>query len=285
VKRDKTPLPLQIIRWVYPKLEILSPFLARRLFIKIFFSPLGYATPEKERIVFQQAEKFQVTVNEKLVQCYSWGGGPVILLVHGWAGRATQFRKFIEMLTAEGFRVVGFDGPAHGHSQGRQTNIIEFAVALREVYKITGVPQAIIAHSFGGGAVLYAAMNGLPVPKLVNIASPTIGDEIISTYLRAIGGTWKLTGDYFKTYIHKTYNKTFDEFTALYFIRHIPQEIQLLLIHDEDDKEVSVRHAEELLKIYPKAVLFSTRGLGHTRILKDESVIRHCVTFIGKPAS
>ena len=114
----------------------------------------------------REAEKFSVDVKGKKMQCYSWGTGPLVLLVHGWAGRPTQFRKIISALTAAGFRVVGFDGPAHGKSAGTSTNIDEFEDVIKTLYVQVGEPESIIAHSFGGGAVLYAAMNGLHVKKL-----------------------------------------------------------------------------------------------------------------------
>jgi hypothetical protein len=270
-----------MIRWIFPKLESVAPFLARKFFIKIFFTPLRYKVPQKEKDVLSSAEKFQVDIGNKRIQCYSWGNeGPLVLLVHGWAGRASQFRKFIDVFVKEKFRVVAFDGPAHGHSDGRVTNIAEFETALRKVTDRVGEPDAIVAHSFGGGAVLFAAMNGLPVKKLINIASPTIGDEIINTYLKTIGGTWRVTGDFFKSYILRKYQKPFEAFTALHFLKNMPQHIDLLLIHDEEDQEVSIQHPLEILKIYPSAQLYKTMGLGHTRILKDESVIQHCVTFI-----
>ena len=226
-----------------------------------------------------KAVLFEVFIDQKKIQCYQWGEGPVILLVHGWAGRPTQFRKFIEKFVELGYKVVGFDGPAHGASDGATTNIKEFAIAIEKIYEVTGEPEAVLTHSFGGSAVLYAVLQGLPVKKLVNIASPTIGDEIINTYLRAINGSAK-TGEFFKSYILKTQGKPFNEFTSLFFIRNIKQPLQLLLVHDEEDRDVYIRHAEELVKVYPRAQLLRTKGLGHTRILKDEGVINACVTFI-----
>lgn len=255
------------------------PLLAHRFFITIFFTPLNYPVPEKEKVLQDEAEKFSLDVAGKRIQCYAWGAGPVVLLVHGWAGRATQFRKIIYALVRRNYRVVGFDGPAHGHSSGRSTNIQEFEEALIRIYEKVGAPEAIIAHSFGGGAVLYAAMNGLPVKKLINIASPTIGDEIIHTYLKTIKGS-PGTGEFFKSYILEKTGKPFEAYTGLYFIARITQEIDLLLVHDENDEEVPLRHALELMKHYPRAILYKTQGLGHTRILKDEEVIKRCVSFI-----
>lgn len=279
MKKDKTPTTLKIFRWFFPKLELIAPFFAKRLFVKLFFSPLRYTLPQKEEETQKRAARFFITVKSQKIACYSWGGGPMILVVHGWAGRASQFRKFIEALTQLGYRVVGFDGPAHGNSTGNRTNIDEFEEVIKRLYQSFGEPKAIIAHSFGGGAVLYSAMNGLPVKKLINIASPTIGDEIIKTYLRAINGNPK-TGEFFKSYILKKYGKGFNEFTALHFVKNLKQEIDLLLVYDEDDIEVGPQHAEELVKVYPKAKSYRTKGLGHTRILRDEEVIRRCVTFI-----
>lgn len=279
MKNDKTPFLLKFVRWFFPKLERFAPPLAHQYFIKIFFTPLRYPIPEKEREILQQASQFEVVASDKKIQCYSWGEGPIVLLVHGWAGRATQFRKFIPVLNRAGYKAVAFDGPAHGNSAGKSTTILEFEEALKKVYEKVGEPVAIIAHSFGGGAVLFAAMNGLPVKKLINIASPTIGDEIINTYLRTINGSSK-TGDFFRSYMLKNFGKSFDEFTATHFIKNIKQDIKLLLVHDEDDRDVSIDQAHALLKLYPQGRIYQTKGLGHTRILRDEKVIETCVTFV-----
>lgn len=278
-KKDKTPFPLKVVRWLYPKVERVLPSLAHQYFLRLFFTPLRYGVPEKEKKAESFAEKFTLDVADKKIQCYRWGKGKPVLLVHGWAGRATQFRRFIKPLTATGYQVIGFDGPAHGGSTGKRTNIFEFEETLKAIHEKIGEPAAIIAHSFGGSAALFAAMNGLKIYKLINIASPTIGDEIIHTYLKAINGSMA-TKDFFKRQMLKQYGKPFDEFTSMYFIRHLPEPVNLLLIHDQNDKEVSLAHAETLAHAYPAARLIKTKGLGHTRILKDNDVIHQCVTFI-----
>jgi pimeloyl-ACP methyl ester carboxylesterase len=279
-KKDQAPPLLKFVRWFFPKLERLAPSLAHRYFLKIFFTPLKFPVPEKETKAKRFANLSTINVDDKNIQLYSWGEGKeYVLVMHGWAGRGTQFRRFIKPLIKAGYRVVGFDGPAHGESDGKTTNVIEFEPVLRKVYEREGIPAGIIAHSFGGAAALYAAMHGLPIRKLINIGSPTIGDEIIRTYLRNINGSWA-TGEYFKQYMLKTFGRPFDEFTSLYFVQHLPAPVPLLLVHDEDDKEVIMKHPEALIKIYPAAKLLRTKGLGHTRILKDDEVIAACVTFI-----
>ena len=63
---------------------------------------------------------------------WSWGDGPAVYLVHGWAGVGGQLAAFVPPLLAGGFRVVTFDAPGHGASAGRRSSIIHFADALRQ---------------------------------------------------------------------------------------------------------------------------------------------------------
>ena len=275
------PMLLRATQWAFPRLERWAPFLAHRIFRLVFYVPLKYRVPEKEKEYEQSAQQFSIQVDGKKIQGYSWGNAahPYVLLVHGWAGRATQFRKFVHPLMDAGFRVVGFDGPAHGKSEGTKASILEFEKVLQSIFQQVGEPAAVITHSFGGAASLYAAMHGLPIRKLINIASPSIADEILKTYLRAINGSWK-SAEKFKEFVIKRTGKTFEEFTSLYAVQHLPNTIDLLMVQDEDDEEVPMVNAEELMKVYPTAKLLKTSGLGHSRILKDDQVITRCVEFI-----
>ena len=266
-------------------MEKLLPRIANRFFAYLFFRPIGFPTPEKERKSETFAQKFILRVDHMAIQCYQWGNSPrTILVVHGWAGRATQFRRFVKPLIKAGYQVVGFDGPAHGKSSGKTTHINEFLTVIQAIEKRFSKIDGIIAHSFGGVASLYAIAEGLPVKKLVNIASPTIADEIIHTYLKAVGGSVK-TGTAFKKFILRKYGKPFEEYSSLAFIKRVPPDFNLLLVHDADDKEVGISQAEALIEVFPHAKAYKTSGLGHTRILKDNAVIEQVVTFIGRHSS
>ncbi len=279
MKKDNTPLTQRIVRTVYPVLEKVVPSLAHKWFIYIFFTPLRYEMPEKERDIAVKAALSSLVVNGKRIQIYSWGEGPMVLLVHGWAGRGTQFRKIIPALVKAGYRVVGFDGPAHGKSDGKQTNISDFSEVLKQIIKKEGEPVAAIAHSFGGAATLFGIMNGLPIKRLINIASPTIGDGIIGNFLRALNAS-PASAKALKDYVLKTTGKDFDYFSALHSVRNLPNPISLLLIHDENDRDVFIEHPIALLKVYRQAEFLRTSGLGHARILRDQKVIDTCLKFI-----
>ncbi|HMP99985.1 MAG TPA: alpha/beta hydrolase [Cyclobacteriaceae bacterium] len=279
-KKDQTPPILKLLQWGFPKLEFVFPYLAHRLFLQLFFTPINYNRPEKEGKAESFSQTFNLNINGKQVHGYRWGTeGKVVMCIHGWAGRGTQFRRFVKPLLKAGYQVIAFDGPAHGKSQGKRTNILEFEEVLKALVEKFGAPEAVIAHSFGGGVGLFAAMNGLPIKTLINIASPTIGEKIVDTYIKAIGASDK-TRAFFEKEVIKRYGKPFYEYTALHFITQLKNDINLLLVHDEDDKEVSIDHPLALIEKYPQAQLYRTSGLGHTRILKDDVVIKKCVDFI-----
>ena len=83
-----------------------------------------------------------------------------MLLVHGWNGRATQLYRFITPLQQQGYRVLGFDAPAHGHSSGNHTNLAEVSNVILEISRIYGGFHCIVAHSIGGLASLMATIEG-----------------------------------------------------------------------------------------------------------------------------
>src|SRR6478609_3285837 len=147
-KKNKTPFLLKIIPTIFPWMEKFAPWLANRFFIYLFFTPLQYKTPEKELKAESFSEKFVVNVQGKKIQCYRWGNSTrTLLVVHGWAGRATQFRRFVKPFVKSGYQVVGFDGPGHGKSDGKKTTLDEFERAIQEVVANVGNVKAIIAHS------------------------------------------------------------------------------------------------------------------------------------------
>ncbi len=241
---------------------------------------MHYPLPQKEREFLATAGMFQINAQGKRVQCYRWGTvGPKIVMVHGWAGRAGQFRKMIPPFLEAGFQVIAFDGPAHGKSEGKQTNLLEFGEALNQIIEKEGQLKGIVAHSFGGVAVLFAVMNGLPVDRVINIASPTMASQVILNYRKALNAS-ESAGKAFDQHLMKKYGKTFDEFSSLHFVRHLPGPLNLLAIQDENDTEVALVNVEELKRAYPPTTVHLTQGLGHTRILKDESVISLCIGYM-----
>lgn len=278
-KKFKEPRIQQLIRTGFPWLERFAPRLADKLFVHIFFTPFRYKTPEKEEACAREAALTYLDYDGKKVCVYTWGEGPAVWVVHGWAGRATQFRKFIPALNQAGFQVIGFDGPGHGRSEGKQTNALAFREVLDRLEKKCGTPKAIIGHSFGGAVSLLAIAHGLAVPKLIEIGSPADRTAILRSYLKAIHGS-EARIPFFDRYVLQQFGQPFESFTTRQIIRTLQQPLDLLLVHDEDDRDVLIAQPELLVRENPWVKFYRTRGLGHNRILRDEAVINHCIGFI-----
>lgn len=280
MSQTKVPCLLRLVRFLFPILERCSQPLATRLFAWCFFLPLRYRMPAVEYKTFHEAEKVTELFQGKKIQFYSWGQGPVVWVMHGWSGRTTQFRVFIKALTGAGYRVVGFDAPAHGLSQGKMTNVLEFSQLLFRLAEMHGLPQGVVTHSFGGMALLYAVKSGLKINRIVNIAAPTIGQEIINTFLEAVHASPE-TGVAFQQFMIKRFGHTFDQYTISHFIREI-KELDMLMFYDVSDKEVPIAHAHALKAAFPAAELVESAHLSHNALLYDEEVVRRGVEFIGK---
>src|SRR2546427_4662875 len=54
--------------------------------------------PEHETAALAGARRTIVQVGGSPVSVWTWGHGPVVLLVHGWGGRGAQLARFVEPL-------------------------------------------------------------------------------------------------------------------------------------------------------------------------------------------
>jgi len=129
----------------------------------------------------------------------------------------------------------------------------------------------------GGIASIHALLHNRFTEKLIMIGSPTIADEIIKAFADKLRAS-QATVDYFDHYFKKKFGRSFEAFSGQYIIRDL-QGVDILVIQDEDDKDVSMHNAEAIITNYKRAQLLKTQGLGHTRILKNDLVIKACLDF------
>ena len=272
---------MKSIRWAYPKLEKIFPRAAHWLAVQLFFTPLRYPRPERELAAFDDSVRSESVIGGKRTVFYSWGQdqNPVVLLVHGWMGRATQFHYIINKLIENGYQVVAFDGPAHGESKGLKTDIREFQEAIKHVETKYGSISGAIGHSFGGAALIFSMHSGIKIDKLVLIASPTIGIKIVESYAKLLNGSYKTVGAFLELVLKK-FNLSFEEVAASNLASEIDIK-NLLIVHDELDNEVSIEHAEKMSSVVPHAKVYFTNGLGHSRLLRDSGVAETIVNFLG----
>jgi len=278
-RKLRLPLLLRAIRWAFPKVESMAPRVADAWFVKLFFTPVRFRMQPVEQVLLQQAGRFTIRAGGQFVEAYSWGEGPAVLFVHGWAGRGPQFHAFIRAFVAAGFRAIAFDAPAHGLSKGKQTSLVDFKDAIQALHKKEGAFSAIVAHSLGGAATLFALTEGVFAEKLITISTPASDEEILHEFASRIGAS-PAHEAYLRAYVERRLGRQFHHLMAPHFAGALPMPIDWLILHDEQDKEASVKNTELLLKAYPRARAVLTSGLGHIRILRDDGVVSQCLAFV-----
>jgi pimeloyl-ACP methyl ester carboxylesterase len=282
--KKKMPFPLRVIHWTMPKLEKIAPNVAGKWAWKLFFTPFRFPIPKKEQAVGDTANKFTFEAQGYTIQGYEWGSGDkTIFLLHGWSGRATQWMNFIKPLNDNGYKVVAIDGPAHGASSGKMTEIMKYQNILQEALRLYPEIDTMITHSFGGAATMFGFQNGLKLKRFVNIGTPTDADYIVTDFLRRINASAK-SGERFKQRVLKNFGNPFEYYSVKETIK-FADNTDILMIHDRLDKEVPVKHSLDVHEANPKTQLVITEGLGHMRILKDDGVIAKAIEFINEPVA
>jgi pimeloyl-ACP methyl ester carboxylesterase len=274
----KDPWQLVAIRVALRGLSTIAPNLAATTAFKLWFYPRRHAEPAREKAWLASAEQFEVPHDPGSLAAYRWGQGPKVLLVHGWDGRGAQLGAFVEPLSMAGFQVVAFDLPAHGRSSGKKTNMLEAANSIRAMASSLGNIEAVIAHSFGAGALARALASGLSPNKAVMIAPPAT--------LR-----WMADNFFDRLQLNRDIRKRIESRLARDYGESVWQDVSPennvlelkvagLIVHDEGDGDVPFAHGQRLANVWPGAQLQQTRGLGHRRILRDKNVINSIVEFL-----
>lgn len=276
-----------LITFTFKVLGVVSPKLAGRLALRLFMTPTKFRTPRKEKALRESATIKFVTVHERQISVRSWGdeNAPSVLLSHGWGGRCTQMHAFIAPLVDAGYRVVGFDVPAHGDSEGKMTNMMDVAYVISEIVKQEDKPiEAIIGHSFGSGTALLAIDKyDVEVNKVVLIAY--FSDVIwVSRLFGELFDLRESTLEAMRQIAFKRFEKSYEiswdweDVSPVSTVHAVKGD--LFLIHDEYDHEVPAEEAKHLQNAAPHARVMTTSGYGHRKILMNKKVVKEVLNFI-----
>ena len=211
------------------------------------------------------------------IAVWQWGEGPRVLLAHGWGSHAGRLTRFLPELLAAGFGVTAFDAPGHGLSTGSLSSLREFVEAFREVARLVS-PVATIGHSLGAAAAVLGSPPGGTVRAAVLLAPPSE----TSSYPRRFARYVRLApavSDRMAAHLERRLGRL----PELYRPECWPG-VPILVFHDQGDTRVPVREGLAISRAWPETRIVVTRGLGHHRIVGDETVIRRSVRFLARAA-
>jgi pimeloyl-ACP methyl ester carboxylesterase len=259
--------------------SLLLPEYAAALAERLFLTPPKARLPQSTFFDFVDAHAGFVEYRGRNLAAWRWGpaDAPAVLLAHGWGGYAAQMRGFVPQLLASGYRVIAYDQPAHGLSEGRLTGLPDFAGALAAVAASYGGVRHVVAHSLGAVGAALAITRGLQLQSAVLVSPPS---DLVGYSRQFARWTWM------PERLRRRMQAAIEERYGLrWFELEIPRlaprlRTPALVIHDHGDGIVPWSQGAALAQAWPGARLLSTVGLGHGRILGSDIATRAAADFI-----
>jgi pimeloyl-ACP methyl ester carboxylesterase len=276
VRSHAVPWGVRLMRPALAALSALSPTLAAPVAERLFLTAPRHRAPEHETAALASARRTIVHGDSPIV-AWTWGHGPVILLVHGWGGRGAQLARFVAPLVAAGHAVVAFDAPGHGTSPERESSVVAFVRAIHAVNRALGPVRGVIAHSVGAAAAAGALRDGLRAEAAVFIAPPADLTLHADLALETLG-FGRRARELMRERVERRLGVPWATLDVTGFAPRM--RTPLLVVHDREDAEVPWQEGAMIAQAWPGATLTTTGGLGHRRIVRDAGVVSDAAAFV-----
>jgi len=259
----------------------LAPNTVARLMREKGFAIKPFHLSVAQRELLKQAHSFYLEFNHNKIKVFEWGAGPVILLVHGWGGRALQLDSFISALLNRGYKVVAFDQKGHGESSSRFSSYPEFVrstglVAAHYADTLYGV----IAHSIGANSMFKVSEHFERKLKIAVVA-PMDNFLVTLEQMRMRLGIYEKLFAKVIRQIEAESGLDLSDLTVLDYEKINRHDV--LLVHDKFDRVNKVSASHGIQQNLPGSVLMQTEMLGHSRILSNRDVVDRVVAHFATP--
>ena len=276
---------LKFLRTKFKALGMVAPSVAGKSAFDLFCTPYPKYKKRKVPAIFNQAKSINVKVDDDItIHGFEWiptkPNGKTVLIVHGYASCFYKFEQYIAPLLKAGFRVIGFDAPGHGTSQGKYINILIYKNAIEQIIKSCGPIDHFIGHSLGGItlALIAETMENPTAHKFVLIAPATKTTTTFASYFDMMHFSEAIRD----AFINELNSRTAHPITYFEADRAVEKyKGPLLWVHDEGDRVCPYKDLVNFKNSAPENIKFLiTNGLGHNKIYKTQEVIDQIVSFL-----
>jgi len=249
---------------------------------KAFFTPKKHEAKSSDIEILKSGNNFKVKYDAGDLAVTTWGdeSNPKVLLMHGWGGARAQMTGFVNPLLKAGYFVVAYDQPAHGESDGEQTNLLEIAPTMDLMLNQFGKFDFILAHSFGTLITSYALVkrNFPPPTRLVYFGAfnrlldslprfqvlAQLPDELIHVLQEM------MCAKFSEGVLNEIVNEN--------FVKEI--NIPALVFHDRSDEVTPVEDSRAIASAWTHAQYIETNGLSHRGALQSKEVHEQVIKFL-----
>ena len=276
---------LQYLRTKFKTISKLAPATAGRMAFELFCTPYPKYKKRKAPAIFHHAIKRKVVLTDQTkIHGFEWlpskPNDQTVLIAHGYGSYAYKFEHYIAPLLKMGYRVLAFDAPAHGQSEGKHIHVVVYQEAIQKIIEQAGPVHHFIGHSLGALTLSMIAekIDQAEARKFVLIAPATKTTTTFANFFKMMHLNEVTKAAFLQDVSSKT-NHTMDYFAADRALANYKGPI--LWVHDEKDMVCPYEDIINFKENAPSNIKFLiTNGLGHNKVYKTAEIMDQIMTFL-----
>jgi pimeloyl-ACP methyl ester carboxylesterase len=234
-------------------------------------------------LIYRQGKPAKFMIDGYKIRGHKWNHPKDnrVLIIHGFSSASYKFDKYVISLINKGYEVIAFDALAHGKSEGKTVNILQYRDMIKKAIYKFGPINKFIAHSFGGLA-LCLALEDIEHDENTNVVLLSPATETST----AIDYAFAMINLKDRRIRNEVDNLIFDlsgNSPEWFSIKRAMPNIKanILWIHDEDDHVTPIKDVVKVQeKKFPNIEFMFTNGLGHNNIYHDPKVKDAVTNFL-----
>ena len=276
---------LQYLRTKFKTISKLAPATAGKMAFELFCTPYPKYKKRKAPAIFHHATKRTVVLTDQTkIHGFEWlpskPNDQTVLIAHGYASYAYKFEHYIAPLLKMGYRVLAFDAPAHGQSEGKHIHVVVYQEAIQKIIEQAGPVHHFIGHSLGALTLSMIAekIDQADARKFVLIAPATKTTTTFANFFKMMHLNEVTKAAFLQDVSNRT-SHTVDHFAADRALTNYKGPI--LWVHDEKDMVCPYEDIINFKENAPSNIKFLiTNGLGHNKVYKTAEIMDQIMTFL-----
>lgn len=269
------------LRYKLILLSILFPKKCGNYAFTLFCTPPEKFKGSKAKI-FETAEPLSFLLNNIRINGFrvSASGKNKVLLLHGFCSSIHKFEKLALAFSQSGYEVLAFDAPAHGISEGKTVNALDYCNMIQKINETYGPIDIYVAHSFGGLAACLALEKIIHSENtvLALIAPAAETTRALDNAFTILNISNKKIKRLMIENILERSGKLPEWFSVKRAIKNIKAKI--LWVQDTEDFITPMVDVEKVMEDKPvNTSFYITQGLGHHKIYRNDKVINEIISF------
>ena len=276
---------LQYLRTKFKTISKLAPATAGRMAFELFCTPYPKYKKRKAPAIFHHATKRTVVLSDQTkIHGFEWlpskSNDQTVLIAHGYASYTYKFEHDIAPLLKMGYRVLAFDAPAHGQSEGKHIHVVVYQEAIQKIMEQAGPVNHFIGHSLGALTLSMIAekIDQADARKFVLIAPATKTTTTFANFFKMMHLNEVTKAAFLQDVSNRT-SYTVDHFAADRALANFKG--PMLWVHDEKDMVCPYEDIIHFKENAPSNIKFLiTNGLGHNKVYKTAEVMDQIMSFL-----